>query len=536
MTPAWRLVLFVIALIACAAATQMASAHAVLVETVPADQAILNQPPEQIALSFSEAVTPVALHMIGPGATQVALPAAAVDGTVRAALPRGLAAGSYLVSWRVISADAHPIGGAFAFSIGTGAGPAVAAAHGAVRREAWWQLAVIANRALGDAALMFAAGGALCMVFVFGGIVPRPVRTGLTLGAAVAVLSAVASVPLARGWIAAAPVEALLEPWLWAVEPASALHRRVAITGLGLLLTVVGLRLAHRRAGAVVVVLGALVACAGVALSGHVAAVVPAWPAQAALMLHAATAAFWLGSLWPLWRAMRDAPAGAALAHLRRFSAIAVPAVGLLLLAGVGVTLTRIDDASALVATNYGRILLVKVAFVALMVALALRNRNVTKHRAADTRVATELTRNIRLELGCAGAVLLLTAVLGHTAPDSGRVREQHDHATAGETIVVENGGITLHLAVAPARVGVNRIVATLVDSSGRAVAPRAVTIELSLPAERIEPLVRAPRAEQGAFILDAVDLPLAGRWHVRVDVLISDFDKIGFAAEFDLK
>jgi copper transport protein len=535
MTAAWRLVLFAAALLAGSAATRPANAHAVLVETAPADQAVVAQPPEQILLSFNEAVTPIALRMIGPGATQVSLPATAVDRTVRAALPRDLTAGRYLVSWRVISADAHPIGGAFAFSIGAGAAPPVHVADGGAQREAWWKRAVIVNRALGDVALLFAAGGTLCMVLVFGGVVARPVRVGLTVGAAIAALSAAAAVPLARGWIVAAPLEVLLGPELWTMGPTAALHRRAAACGLGLLLAVAGLHLAHRRAGAVLAVCGALAACAGMALSGHVAARVPSWPAQAALMLHAVTAAFWLGSLWPLWRAVRDAPASTALAYLRRFSAMAVPAVILLVLAGAGVALTRIADAGALVATDYGRVLLFKLAFVVLMAALALRNRRLTNH-GAEMRGATELARNIRLEIGAAGAVLLLTAVLGHTAPDSGRRSEDHDHTPAGGTIMVENRGIALHVAIAPAHVGVNRIVARLADSSGRAVVPREVTIELSLPAGQIEKLSRAMKVEQAVFVLDAVDFPLAGLWHLRVDALINDFEKISFVAELELK
>jgi copper transport protein len=202
------------AVLAAAIALSMAShapaaAHAVLLATVPADGATLDQPPAEIVLSFNEAVTPVALRLIGPGGRQSILPAAARDLTVQAALPDDLPVGGYLVSWRVISADAHPIGGAFAFSVGARAPPPGAAEDDRARREAWWHLAVIANRALGDAALLFAAGGALCAAFVFGGIMSRRLRAVLTAAAAVAVLSGLASMVLARGWIAASPIAAL---------------------------------------------------------------------------------------------------------------------------------------------------------------------------------------------------------------------------------------------------------------------------------------------------------------------------------------
>jgi copper transport protein len=67
-------------------------------------------------------------------------------------------------------------------------------------------------------------------------------------------------------------------------------------------------------------------------------------------------------------------------------------------------------------------------------------------------------------------------------------------------------------------------------------VVPREVTIELSLPAGQIEKLSRAMKVEQAVFVLDAVDFPLAGLWHLRVDALINDFEKISFVAELELK
>jgi copper transport protein len=522
----------VLAAIVLLAVAGPAAAHAVLVDTAPPDRAVLDRAPSDLVLNFNEAVTPVAMRMVGPGGMQVTLPASAAAGAVRAALPADLPAGSYLVSWRVISADAHPIGGAFVFSVGGPAGAPVAPAEGASRGEAWWRIAVIANRALGDAALMFAAGGALCMVLVFGGAVPRRLRAALTAGAAIAMLSGVVAVALARGWIAAAPLAALLDPAMWSFDATAPLRNRVVAGLLGLAAVVIGLRLMPRRVGAALAVGGALVACAGVALSGHVVASDAGWPAQAALMVHAVTAAFWLGSLWPLWVVMCDATAGEALLRLRRFSAIAVPAVGLLVLAGIGVVLSRIADVDALLSTGYGRMLLLKLVFVAAMIALALRNRRLTKRLAAmDKRSATALTGSIRLEIGCAGAVLLLTAMLGHTAPSAAQAPRE-----VASVAVAEAPGVRLRIALEPGRIGVNRLIADLTGPAGETIAAREVTVALSLPEQAIEPLERTARAEQGRFIADDIHMPLSGRWHVRVDALVGDFDKLSFFAEIAVR
>jgi len=160
----------------------------------------------------------------------------------------------------------------------------------------------------------------------------------------------------------------------------------------------------HRARGAAVwtlyiAVMGATLAAVALTLTGHTSVnPLRAWLAPL-LAVHLLVAAFWFGSLWPLWLMLRHETAVAAQAVLRRFSQIAiwlVPAVGL---AGLGMGVLLIDGWSTL-ARAYGLILIAKAIVFALLLLLAALNRwrfmpallSVPKRTPASTR-APESTR-----------------------------------------------------------------------------------------------------------------------------------------------
>src|SRR5256885_17062051 len=98
-----------------------ASAHAELEETNPANGAHLDRAPAEVLLRFSETVSPVrgGFTVVDGNGRTVASPAASGDGSrVRLPLPGSLGDGVYVVNWRVVSADSHPVHGAFVFSVG----------------------------------------------------------------------------------------------------------------------------------------------------------------------------------------------------------------------------------------------------------------------------------------------------------------------------------------------------------------------------------------------------------------------------------
>ena len=107
-----------------------ASAHAVLLSTSPAANAVVETRPDAVTLDFNEPVSPLAASLIAADGSTLDLTQAATGGAeVRITLPETVAEGTHVLSWRVVSADGHPIAGSLVFSIGrvTGAFDAVAA-------------------------------------------------------------------------------------------------------------------------------------------------------------------------------------------------------------------------------------------------------------------------------------------------------------------------------------------------------------------------------------------------------------------------
>ena len=121
-----------------------ASAHAELVGTTPADGARLDRAPARVTLTFTEDINLIdgGLRLVDGGGTTVPTPSPTVQGnTIRWSMPAGLADGSYLVAWRVVSADGHPVSGAFGFGVGADAQTASSAGDGA--GTAPWPVVVV---------------------------------------------------------------------------------------------------------------------------------------------------------------------------------------------------------------------------------------------------------------------------------------------------------------------------------------------------------------------------------------------------------
>src|SRR5262245_22738229 len=94
-----------------------ALAHASLVRSEPADGAIVTEPPAMLRLTFNEPVTPLVMRIVMPDGTS-ATPQAVAENAVVVVTPSPLRRGTHVLSWRVISADGHPVGGSLIFSVG----------------------------------------------------------------------------------------------------------------------------------------------------------------------------------------------------------------------------------------------------------------------------------------------------------------------------------------------------------------------------------------------------------------------------------
>jgi len=124
-----RIVLLLVVVAGALALPAAAWAHAVLVRTSPLPSSVVNRPPPLVLLTYSEAVEPrfaVVSVTNAAGHQQIAGPPrrSATDPTTLVVPLHRLSQGWYLVYWRVISVDGHPVRGAFTFAVGPNPGPA----------------------------------------------------------------------------------------------------------------------------------------------------------------------------------------------------------------------------------------------------------------------------------------------------------------------------------------------------------------------------------------------------------------------------
>lgn len=142
--------------------------------------------------------------------------------------------------------------------------------------------------------------------------------------------------------------------------------------------------------------------------------------------VHVFAGAVWLGGLPPLLFGLREARAArdqsAAAAILLRFSLIALPAVALMAVSGVGNVGFRVESSvGRLFLGDYGLILCAKAVMVAAMLVLAAYNRFIALPRlqasASDDRQASRLRASVIGEMALGVAVLAAAAALGVTPP-----------------------------------------------------------------------------------------------------------------------
>jgi len=509
-------------------------AHAVLLETSPPDGVRLEKSPAEIVLRFNEAVSPIALKVLDGSGREVggSSELQSRDGALRKAIS-DLPPGGYVVSWRVSSSDAHPIGGALVFTVGLSSATPVQVAPPA--GDGGWSAAVVAAKFILYLTLLSAAGAALFRALVCRPLgIASPESTAWTVGSAFAALFiAILAIGLKGGQLLASGPAALLELETW---------RAGASTSAGLSLLIVAggaaaLALTGRgRHASWRMILAAVIAVGGLCLTGH-GATGPAWmpPLMAA---HALAAAFWLGSLYPLL-SLVSARHPARHAATVRFSRIAFPLVCLLLLSGAVVALTRIDWPQGLIATQYGQVLGIKLFLVTVMLVLAATNRLrvVPSMSAGDAAADAVLMRNIRLELLSGFFLILVTAVLAHTPPHSDRndpVVNHHPAESTGHSGSSSARNMTLRFNVSPSAAGANALVVEMAGKDGKPLVPVEVSAGFSLPALATESIERSlvPVAP-GKFRLDRIDLPVSGVWHLELVVLVNEFEKVSFT--FDI-
>ncbi len=130
---------FLIALLLALAQSRLRFAHASLIRAEPADGAMLAQAPATLRLTFNEPVSPLVMRLVGPSG-EVDLAADRSGERHGHADTAAAVARQHVLSWRVISADGHPVGGSLLFSVGAPSAqqiPPAAEGDAAVQAALW---------------------------------------------------------------------------------------------------------------------------------------------------------------------------------------------------------------------------------------------------------------------------------------------------------------------------------------------------------------------------------------------------------------
>nr|WP_240943170.1 copper resistance protein CopC [Planosporangium thailandense] len=369
-----------------------ASAHAALLQTDPQSGAVLPTAPAEAVLTFSEPVriVPNKIHIIGPDGRTVDGGAPRTEGPrLHIPMKQTTTRGTYLISYRVISADSHPVFGAIPFSIGAPSQSPPTVGAGGTRTDPLVEWLLGAARYIGYAGLILVTGPALILTVLWPRRLSRrrPLQM-IKIGAGLVVLSSLAEEYLeapyhaGTGLFGASATD--LSDVFNSQYGAAHLVRIGVVAALLVLLPV----FVNRPAGAggsagwtdrTLVGLLAVVGFATWPISGHPAATSVPVVTTVADAAHLGAMAVWIGGLITLFGfLLRRANARELTAILPVWSRWAMTAVTVLVVAGVVQALVSLGSPRGLYGTTYGRLLLGKVGVVALVLAVAWYSRRLT--------------------------------------------------------------------------------------------------------------------------------------------------------------
>jgi copper transport protein len=424
-----------------------ASAHAYLIKTVPAASVILNSPPRSVQLTFDEAVEPrfaivsvtdVAAHQETTGPVT----RSAGDPDTLVVPLKHVGEGWYLVYWRAISVDGHPVQGALTFAVGPNAGPAPQFTIPHIAGTATSTPLVIAKW-LAFLTMMIAIG-----LFVLRIVIAQPLTRrvsgtrlrGLTI--AFALVAALGLVAIPAYLEEAVAIDSLRS--FWDVTGVVPLRR---LTAFGRGWVDVELCFALFVAAAAVAIwvdrperegrsVAALLALGGAFVAGAAALVLPGAVGHAGQTsprglavpldwLHLVSGSVWIGGLLGLLVLWHGLPAAKRVAGLvvcvPRFSNVAFLSVLVLLGTGVGAGVIHLPVLDALWLTSYGKVILIKAGILLAAMLLASGNLLRAKPGLARAEVSKASARLLRQlvsgEVVLVAGAILAAAVLSSLAP-----------------------------------------------------------------------------------------------------------------------
>jgi copper transport protein len=535
-----------------------ASAHAYLVKTVPQASVVLTAPPPNVQLTFDEAVEPrfATISVTDAEAHQQATapPSRSPTNpdTLVVPLKPHMAEGWYLVYWRAISVDGHPVQGAFTFAIGPNEGPAPQFVVPKISETATTTRLLIARWA------MFLTVMAAIGLFVLRMMIARPVvrrvpgtsLRAVTIAFVVASILGVIAIPVYLD--VATSVDSLRSAF--AVGALVPLFRVTAFGrayvdlmicfGLFCIAAWIALWLDRPdREQRTIADLGALsgaLLAAGAALlipgtAGHAAQTSPRGLSLLLDWLHLVSGSIWMGGLiglLVLWWALSGNRVAGLTVVVPRFSNVAFVSVIVLLGSGIGATIIHMPTIASLWQTSYGKAILVKVALLAVAMLGGAVNLLITKPKLESAKgdpergaPAARLLRNtVRIETLLVVSALFAAAVLSSLAPPAAALAKEGSalaHVGPGKVATtVHQNGYTLQVLVDPNKAVTTNSFALKLTKNGAPVRGADVTLEFEmLDMQMQNQEYQLTETAPGVYSHPAPALVMVGHWGLSFNV-----------------
>jgi copper transport protein len=524
-------------------------AHAVLESTDPPMSGVAPESPPQLTLNFNENVEvsfgAIRVYTCSGSRVTTGAPkhSPKTDATVLVSIPK-LSAGVYLVAWRVISADSHPVQGTYSFRIGPGAPPSVNACATETNAKSSTTVGALfaaARTAVFIGLALLIGGGVFLVLIARGTSAARWTRRMMWLGWIVLTLSTVGALMLQGPYAAGAGIGDAVR---WRVVH-DVLHTRYGhVTEVRLLLLAAALVLLlfvgpvdrARRAPIAWIIPAALVAI-GLAgtpgFAGH--AGTGNWTFYAVVFdtLHVLAMSVWLGGLAVLLVAALGGGFSGGLRHaLITFSRLAFTCVVVLVATGLFAAWRQVGfRISGYTSTSYGRILLVKIGIVALLVGVAAISRSIVRKRQAapieaperaiaaiDTRTVGALRRSVGGEVLLGLAVLIVTALLVNAQP----ARSALTPGLFAGSVSVGSGqsAMTIQVTIDPARVGVNDVHVYTLTPKGADLPVRQMSAKFVSADGTTTVPANLVRGGPNHFLSSSATFTNAGRYQMLVEVI----------------
>ncbi|HEX5448760.1 MAG TPA: copper resistance protein CopC [Gaiellaceae bacterium] len=526
-----------------------ASAHAYLVRTVPAASVTLNVAPHTVALTFDEAVEPrfAIVSVTDADANQEATgsPQRSSANPDTLVVPiKHVPEGWYLVYWRAISVDGHPVQGVFTFAVGPNEGPPPQFAAPHVSETATTTPLLIARW------LMFLATMTAIGLFVLRVAIARPLVRRVD-GARLRAVSIAFGVASVIGLVAVpAYVEestaidslrsflsfgALVPLWRTTAFGRGYVDLWICFTlFVGAAVVALWLDKPERRQRSVASLLataGALVAAAATlalpGVSGHAAQTSPRGWSVVLDWLHLVSGSIWIGGLIGLLVLWLSLPAARRVAGLAvavpRFSNAAFVSVMVLLATGVGASIIHLPTVDALWLTPYGKTILVKSGILLAAMAVAAVNLLHVKPKLDESRTRV-LRATVSTEAVLVAGAIFAAALLSSLAPPPPAFAEEGKaqvRVGPGPVVAsVDEAGYKLHVLVAPNKAVAANSFALRITKGGKPVTGASVTLsfamlDMQMPNQEYQLAETSP----GVYTRKAPALVMVGHWGLSFEV-----------------